>query len=284
VTNHGSATTITAILPGSSCAEFQASADLPVVLLNLDTLTITVTYAPNGRGPDICPLEIQNDSEASSFLGASGIGMASTLLVHSGFVAFTQQFWNTAVPETLHILCENIGNLPIGPGNFSAQLAFGTDFQLGETSLPIPAGAQGDIPLIFHPEGVGPRLDQLTLSVNNDLPADPDDVLQLYGVWNSTTAVPDLPRAPGGFQVGPSPTRGEVVIRYSAPRPGRVEVEVRDVAGRLVARRSRFALGSGPEAVTLRGPADWTPAPGVYLVRVSLEGEVLGTGRVVVVR
>jgi len=284
VINHGAATTITGIDPGGSCFDFQASAALPTTLFDLDTLTITITYTPGSRGPELCAFELEDDNGVSTLLGATGIGVASRLFIYETFVPFGMQSWNSAVPETIHIACENFGNLAIGSSDFSAQFAIGTDFHLGEMSFPIPAGGLGDIPLVFHPTSIGPKVDEVTFSVDNDLPGDPNAVLELYGVWNSVTSVGDRTPLPDGFRIGPSPTRGDVTIRYSPPKPGRVEIEIRDVAGRLVARRSEVAPGTGPQTVTFRGPSEWSPAPGVYLVSVSLEGKVLGRGRVVVVK
>ncbi len=284
IVNHGTPTTISALSSRVPCAEFEASAVLPVTLADGDTLVVTMTYTPNGRGVDVCVLELFDDNGIGDFLGAMGIGTASRLVVADTFISFSDQSWTSATPETLHIAAENQGNEAIQASNFSAQFDEGSEFQLGAMDFPIPAGGLTDIPVIFQPGSVGPKVDHLTLSVNNDLPGDPSPVVQLYGAWNSETGVGDSRRDRDALRVVPSPSTNDVTVHFAVPRAGRVEVEVRDVAGRAVMRRNFEALGSGANAVRLRRGSDWQGTPGVYLVRVALDGEELGRGRLVVTR
>ena len=102
------------------------------------------------------------------------------------------------------------------------------------------------------------------------------------------TAV-DQPEAAGSGSVPsitPNPASANFVIRFSLPRVGEVSVDVFDASGRLAGTRKTVATVAG--ASELRwDPRDGGGAvltPGAYFVRVSLDGQSLGTRKLLFVR
>ena len=84
---------------------------------------------------------------------------------------------------------------------------------------------------------------------------------------------PEVPTSSGLSIRGlmPNPTRGaSVSVSLSLPRAGTANVELIDVTGRVVSRGS-WNLGAGPGMVRLPGSESLTP--GVYLVRLSQDGQ-----------
>lgn len=102
--------------------------------------------------------------------------------------------------------------------------------------------------------------------------------------------VPDLPGAPSELQLGiatPNPFRNETTIHFALPRAGRVDLEVFDLQGRMVASRPLGVMTAGRQQATL--PAGTLDA-GLYLYRVRLadaaSGAALGarSGKIMLVR
>jgi hypothetical protein len=85
---------------------------------------------------------------------------------------------------------------------------------------------------------------------------------------------------PSGATVScvPNPGRGEVEVRFAAPRPGEAGLSFVDATGRLVLRES-FRVGAGP-ATRRVDLGIW--ASGVYLVRLVLPGATCEVRQVIV--
>jgi hypothetical protein len=140
------------------------------------------------------------------------------------------------------------------------------------------------LPVIFHPTRSGTKTDVLTISLDNDLPGDPDVAIQLRGAWYSSRLVGDGAIQTGNLRVVPTPARGTVTVAFDAPRGGRALIEISDLAGRTVARVERIVSSAGTATATVGGGADWAPAPGIYLARVTMDGRSLGSKRLVILR
>jgi hypothetical protein len=103
-------------------------------------------------------------------------------------------------------------------------------------------------------------------------------------VPGSTVDVPWTPPAGAGalaLAAGTLPARGSLDLRYALPRAGLPVFELVDVRGRRVARLAAGPSPAGP------GRLSWplgrrSRSPGVYFVRLSLDGEI-AHARVVVV-
>lgn len=80
----------------------------------------------------------------------------------------------------------------------------------------------------------------------------------------------------------PSPTRGELRLPLTLPRASRVRWTLHDVQGRVIATLYDGAAESGRLELASRAPA--ATAPGLYFSRVSVDGHMLGTSRVVLLR
>ncbi|MBF9220080.1 DUF4394 domain-containing protein [Hymenobacter ruricola] len=81
------------------------------------------------------------------------------------------------------------------------------------------------------------------------------------------------------FSVYPNPTAGPASLSFRLPRAGQVELSATDALGRPVATPPAARLAAGPH--TLR----WAPqpaAPGLYLLRLSVDGVPAATERVLV--
>ena len=80
----------------------------------------------------------------------------------------------------------------------------------------------------------------------------------------------------------PQPVSGQATIAFSLPAPGAVEVEIRDLDGRLVRRLGAFTGGAG-QALELR----WDGrdkrgrrlVSGTYDVLLRVDGESVGSSR-----
>lgn len=109
-------------------------------------------------------------------------------------------------------------------------------------------------------------------------------------VGSPVTEVPEPPPGPAGGSwvesVSPNPTSGRVSVTYRLGRAGEARVSVYDVAGRLVAQSLASSQGAGRQQAMWNGrTASGTRAvPGVYFLRVTLNGAKIGTRRVVVSR
>jgi hypothetical protein len=285
ITNYGPPTTVFGFKSHYGCLELSATAaGLPVTLFDHDTLTVQVTYAPTNLGIDICSWTLQDDNGITDLVGATAVGVGPALSVFDTLLTFADRTWGSATPETLRVDVENIGNLAIAAPHLSLQLQSGLDFKIGPITLPIPPGGTGRLALVFHPTSPGPKTDWLTISLDNDRPGGGNKVVRLTGNWVAgSTAVGDE-RLPSALRIEPTPTHGTIQIACALPRAGRVRVDIRDLAGRTVAHKESFAAAGGAQRIAVAGGVDWSPPPGIYMIRVMLDGEVIGRGRVVVLR
>ncbi|MBD3370929.1 T9SS type A sorting domain-containing protein [Candidatus Fermentibacteria bacterium] len=97
-----------------------------------------------------------------------------------------------------------------------------------------------------------------------------------FGVNDQAVAV-----RPVTVTVAPNPVRSTALVRLSSGSPGRMRVELYDLAGRKVMSLREAAISSGEHVVQLDA-SDLTP--GIYMLRCSLAGEsflrkVVITGR-----
>ncbi|MFH1682025.1 MAG: T9SS type A sorting domain-containing protein [Candidatus Eisenbacteria bacterium] len=87
------------------------------------------------------------------------------------------------------------------------------------------------------------------------------------------------------FPISPNPTRGAAQVLFSLKKPGAVEIEVYSASGRLVSTMPARSFPAGAGAVTWDGSMDEGGlAAGVYFVRLRVDGEVVGTEKVVFLR
>jgi hypothetical protein len=68
-------------------------------------------------------------------------------------------------------------------------------------------------------------------------------------------------------RIAPNPIAGAATLRYRIPRPGRIELEVYDIAGRRLVNRSSAVAASADGTIELDASG---LAAGVYVVRVDL--------------
>lgn len=87
------------------------------------------------------------------------------------------------------------------------------------------------------------------------------------------------------LRVWPNPARHLAWVGFSMPREARASVAVFDVMGREVARLAEGVRPAGPQVVVweLAGHDSPSPSPGLYFVRLQLEGTAL-VRRVVVIK
>jgi hypothetical protein len=105
-------------------------------------------------------------------------------------------------------------------------------------------------------------------------------------ILNPSSAVPDIDGSAIGLRVWPSPTTGPATIAFDLPAAAPVDVEIFDVAGRLVQRIDVGDLGAGTHQVPwdASGLEGADVANGVYMVRVTSAGQLLASERLVVAR
>lgn len=80
---------------------------------------------------------------------------------------------------------------------------------------------------------------------------------------------------------GPNPAFGPATIKYALARPGRVDVTVYDAAGRLVDTVASESQDRGIHQATWTGRR---AASGIYFVRVAVDGQTVGTEKLLVIR
>jgi hypothetical protein len=80
--------------------------------------------------------------------------------------------------------------------------------------------------------------------------------------------------------VRPNPSPGRLIIAFTLPDTRPARIEVADVAGRRILARDVGSLGAGPHEVDMGDGR--RVAAGVYLIRLTREGETLTTRAVVV--
>jgi hypothetical protein len=108
----------------------------------------------------------------------------------------------------------------------------------------------------------------------------------LLRVETPTTSVADVQSVepPIGVSAFPNPMQTETVIRFGAPAPGRVSVDVFDVQGRRVRRLLDGPVAAGVQRAAWDGRDEngELVSPGIYFGRV--QGAAEGTVRMIVVR
>jgi hypothetical protein len=192
ITNAGSQTSVTGFTPaGAGCGEFTASATFmgspvseanPAILGSAEALVINVTYDPVDRVADTCAFTVVHNGAAATTFQLTGDGTAPVLQVTPGSLLFAHQPWNGGTPQVLEVTIANTGEEPIAQANLTATLATGTQFTLGTvTGLPISNGEMATVPVTFDPSSAGAKADTLTISLNNDAPADPNPIVSLSG-------------------------------------------------------------------------------------------------------
>jgi Zn-dependent metalloprotease len=94
----------------------------------------------------------------------------------------------------------------------------------------------------------------------------------------------DLASATDGSSIrfcGPNPSFGPATIEYALGRAGQVEVSVYDLAGHLVAKVASEWQDHGVHQATW---SDRRVPSGFYVMRVAIDGETIGTRKLMVVR
>jgi hypothetical protein len=94
----------------------------------------------------------------------------------------------------------------------------------------------------------------------------------------------DLAAATDGSSIrfcGPNPSFGPATIEYALGRAGQVEVSVYDLAGHLVAKVASEWQDHGVHQATW---SDRRVPSGFYVMRVAIDGETIGTRKLMVVR
>jgi N-acetylneuraminic acid mutarotase len=106
----------------------------------------------------------------------------------------------------------------------------------------------------------------------------------VYSLVNPAAAVP--PPAVGASAIrfcGPNPATRAVRLRYTVGTPGRVSLTVLDLAGRVVASPLSAWQEAGEHEATWDGArSDGRRSPGIYFLRVTLGGRLVGSRRAVV--
>ncbi len=113
----------------------------------------------------------------------------------------------------------------------------------------------------------------------------PDGIAAIFGMI-PTASGPELATAPAALVVAPSPMERGTRIVCNIPDAGTLLLEVIDVSGRRVARVLEREVAAGQMVVDWAGVNDAgrPVAAGVYTVRMTLNGAVRGTARLVRVR
>lgn len=84
--------------------------------------------------------------------------------------------------------------------------------------------------------------------------------------------------------IGPNPFRDALAVHLHMPSPGRVQIQVYDVTGRLRAVHSTGILQAGESRVDWRACPEALEDPGVYFIRVGWEGRTVDRRSVVLIR
>jgi lysyl endopeptidase len=85
--------------------------------------------------------------------------------------------------------------------------------------------------------------------------------------------------------VQPNPARGDFEVRFALERAGTASAEIFDAAGRLVVASTPQSFGPGEGRITmarLPGSNSGARAPGIYFVRLLVDGRGVGSQKVVV--
>jgi len=106
-----------------------------------------------------------------------------------------------------------------------------------------------------------------------------------FAVHDPTAGIAGGDEVPAGVIISgaePNPFSTRTLIRFGLPRDGRIEADVFDVSGRLVARIARGEYRAGYHEVAWSA-AEGSVRPGIYFVRITLGSET-ATHRVVLMR
>ena len=103
--------------------------------------------------------------------------------------------------------------------------------------------------------------------------------IAVAGAAGVVTAVRDRADLAAGVSLYPNPTNGRTTLAFSLARAARVELNVVDALGRRVATVTSAGLPAGPQE--LRWEAG-NAKPGLYLVRLVVDGQPAATRQVVV--
>ncbi len=288
ITNIGSSTRIDGFTPTGGCGEFSVTpgVTLPVLLGNNQSMDVTVGYDPTNRTADVCTVTILDDNGVADSFQLIGDGVAPVVAVTPSQLFFADQVWSSGVHETLNLTITNLGELPFAASNLGRVLTTGTHFSLDEPigTFPVGNGESVMLPVTFDPTSIGAKTDLVTVSLDNDSPAEPNPTVQLWGTGTDVTDAPALSVTHGIRAVGPSPSRGLVWAQIAFARAGTLDVEVFDTSGRLAARAQSVEGSAGARTVEFRAGSDWSPRSGIYFIRARLDAEVLGARRIALVR
>jgi hypothetical protein len=114
--------------------------------------------------------------------------------------------------------------------------------------------------------------------------ADPSNVARL-DLPGAVDVAPGDPAAITAFEaVAPNPTRGTSVLQFSLAQDADVRVRVYDVSGRLARTLplGRMPAGRHHAPWNERSAGAGTVRPGVYFLRLEIDGRPIGTKRVAV--
>ena len=103
--------------------------------------------------------------------------------------------------------------------------------------------------------------------------------IAVAGPAGVVTAARDRADLAAGVSLYPNPTSGRITLAFSLPRAARAELNVFDALGRRVETVTSAVLPAGPQE--LRWEAG-TAKPGLYLVRLVIDGQPTATRQVVV--
>jgi hypothetical protein len=158
---------------------------------------------------------------------------------------------------------------------------------------------KGNDPLVDGPTGTGSTISGATLStlaianvsaadvgiyarrVSNGCGEGSSNAASLS--INVVDAGADVPPATALERVAPNPARGAAAVSYALARPARVALSVFDVAGRAVRRFERGVESAGRHVATwdARGDDGRAARPGLYFVRLDVDGTMVGTKKIV---
>lgn len=152
--------------------------------------------------------------------------------------------------------------------------------RFADGSSSIRAAFERLVELYAHPASGSAAIDAATAatSASEDILGRPRDASPDLGCYEAN-ATTDVSSAPGGWALEvhrpfPNPAPGRVTLGFRLHRPGRVEVDVLDVAGRRIRSLPAPVRGSGEGRLEWDGRDDHGRrlAAGVYILRVRALG------------